>query len=73
MMDILLEALQKAAIVLAVLIAVAASPFVMARVYDVMTGRDAEPRVTAEYWAERGYDTAGNTLPPTCEGEEVEP
>lgn len=73
MMDILLEAMRKAAIALAVLIAIAASPFVLARVYDVMTGRDAEPRITAEYWAERGYDTVGNSLPPTCEGEEAEP
>lgn len=70
MADVLLEALQRLALGLAVLVALAASPFVVARAVEVMSGQDDEPRVDAAYWAERGYDTTNNSLPPVTDGKE---
>lgn len=55
-------------IVLAIL-TLAALPFVFLRVAEVLTGQDGEPRITASYWAERGYDTTGNSLPPVADDE----
>lgn len=69
MADVLLEALQRLALVIAVLVALAASPFVVARAVEVMSGQDDEPRVDAAYWAERGYDTTNNSLPPVTDGQ----
>lgn len=69
MADVLLEALQRLALGLAVLVALAASPFVVARAVEVMSGQDDEPRVDAVYWAERGYDTTQNSLPPVTDGD----
>lgn len=69
MADVLLEALQRLALGLAVLVALAASPFVVARAVEVMSGQDDEPRVDAAYWAERGYDTTNNSLPPVTDGQ----
>lgn len=69
MADVLLDALQRLALVIAVLVALAASPFVVERVAEVMSGQDDEPRVDAEYWAERGYDTTNNSLPPVTDGD----
>ena len=69
MADVLLDALQRLALGLAVLVALAASPFVLERVAEVMSGQDDEPRVDAEYWAERGYDTTNNSLPPVTDGQ----
>ena len=69
MADVLLEALQRVALGLAVLVALAASPFVVARAVEVMSGQDDEPRVDAAYWAERGYDTTNNSLPPVTDGQ----
>lgn len=69
MADVLLEALQRLALVIVVLVALAASPFVLERVAEVMSGQDDEPRVDAAYWAERGYDTTNNSLPPVTDGQ----
>lgn len=69
MADVLLEALQRLALGIAVLVALAASPFVVARAVEVMSGQDDEPRVDAAYWAERGYDTTNNSLPPVTDGQ----
>ena len=69
MADVLIEALQRLALGLAVLVALAASPFVVARAVEVMSGQDDEPRVDAAYWAERGYDTTNNSLPPVTDGQ----
>ena len=69
MFDDFMEALERVALGLAVLVALAASPFVVERVAEVMSGQDDEPRVDAEYWAERGYDTIQNSLPPVAEEE----
>lgn len=69
MADVLLEALQRLALGIAVLVALAASPFVVARAVEVMSGQDDEPRVDAAYWAERGYDTTNNSLPPVTDGD----
>ncbi len=69
MADVLLEALQRLAMGIAVLVALAASPFVVARAVEVMSGQDDEPRVDAAYWAERGYDTTQNSLPPVTDGQ----
>lgn len=69
MADVLLEALQRVALGLAVLVALAASPFVVARAVEVMSGQDDEPRVDAAFWAERGYDTTNNSLPPVTDGQ----
>lgn len=67
MADVLLEALQRLAMGIAVLVALAASPFVLERVAEVMSGQDDEPCVDAAYWAERGYDTTNNSLPPVTD------
>ena len=69
MFDDLMEALQRLALVIVVLVALAASPFVVARAVEVMSGQDDEPRVDAAYWAERGYDTTRNSLPPVTDGQ----
>ena len=69
MADVLLDALQRLALGLAVLVALAASPFVLERVAEVMSGQDDEPRVDAAYWAQRGYDTTNNSLPPVTDGQ----
>lgn len=69
MADVLLDALQRLALGLAVLVALAASPFVLERVAEVMSGQDDEPRVDAAFWAERGYDTTNNSLPPVTDGD----
>lgn len=69
MADVLLDALQRLALGIAVLVALAASPFVVARAVEVMSGQDDEPRVDAAYWAERGYDTTNNSLPPVTDGD----
>ena len=69
MFEDFMEALERVALGIAVLVALAASPFVLERAYDVMTGQDDEPRVDAEYWAERGYDTTNNSLPPVTDGQ----
>ena len=69
MADVLLEALQRLALGLAVLVALAASPFVLERVAEVMSGQDDEPRADAAYWAQRGYDTTNNSLPPVTDGQ----
>lgn len=69
MADVLLDALQRLALGIAVLVALAASPFVLERVAEVMSGQDDEPRVDAAYWAERGYDTTNNSLPPVTDGQ----
>ena len=69
MADVLLDALQRLALGLAVLVALAASPFVLERVAEVMSGQDDEPRVDAAFWAERGYDTTNNSLPPVTDGQ----
>lgn len=69
MADVLLDALQRLALGIAVLVALAASPFVVARAVEVMSGQDDEPRVDAAFWAERGYDTTNNSLPPVTDGD----
>lgn len=69
MADVLLDALQRLALVIVVLVALAASPFVLERVAEVMSGQDDEPRVDAAYWAQRGYDTTQNSLPPVTDGD----
>ena len=69
MADVLLDALQRLALGLAVLVALAASPFVLERVAEVMSGQDDEPRVDAADWAQRGYDTKNNSLPPVTYGQ----
>lgn len=69
MFEDFMEAMERVALGIAVLVALAASPFVVARAYDVMTGQDDEPRVDAAYWAERGYDTTQNSLPPVTDGD----
>lgn len=69
MADVLLDALQRLALGLAVLVALAASPFVLERVAEVMSGQDDEPRMDAAFWAERGYDTTNNSLPPVTDGQ----
>lgn len=69
MFDDFMEALERVALGLAVLVALAASPFVVARAVEVMSGQDDEPRVDAAYWAERGYDTTNNSLPPVTDGQ----
>ncbi len=69
MFDDFMEALERLALGLAVLVALAASPFVVARAVEVMSGQDDEPRVDAAYWAERGYDTTNNSLPPVTDGD----
>ena len=69
MADVLLDALQRLALGLAVLVALTASPFVLERVAEVMSGQDDEPRVDAAYWAQRGYDTTNNSLPPVTDGQ----
>lgn len=69
MFDDFMEALQRLALGIAVLVALAASPFVVARAVEVMSGQDDEPRVDAAYWAERGYDTTNNSLPPVTDGQ----
>ena len=67
MFDDFMEALERLALGLAVLVALAASPFVLERVAEVMSGQDDEPRVDAAFWAERGYDTTNNSLPPVTD------
>lgn len=69
MFDDFMEALERLALGIAVLVALAASPFVVARAVEVMSGQDDEPRVDAAYWAERGYDTTNNSLPPVTDGD----
>lgn len=69
MFDDMIEALERVGLGIAVLVALAASPFVLERVAEVMSGQDDEPRVDATYWAERGYDTTQNSLPPVADGE----
>ena len=69
MFDDFMEALVRLALVIVVLVALAASPFVLERVAEVMSGQDDEPRMDAEYWAERGYDTMQNSLPPVTDGD----
>lgn len=69
MFEDFMEAMERVGLVIVVLVALAASPFVLERAYDVMTGQDEEPRVDATYWAERGYDTTQNSLPPVADGE----
>ena len=69
-LDCLRDVLRFFALLVAALLVLASVPFVAGRVADVLTGQDGEPRVNAAYWAERGYDTTENSLPPVADGKE---
>lgn len=68
--DYLRDLLRLMLVIVLAILTLASLPFVLLRVAEVLTGQDDEPRITASYWAERGYDTTQNTLPPVADGKE---
>lgn len=68
--DYLRDLLRLMLVIVLAILTLAALPFVFLRIVEVLTGQDGEPRITASYWAERGYDTTGNSLPPVADGKE---
>lgn len=67
--DYLRDLLRLMLVIVLAILTLSALPFVFLRIVEVLTGQDSEPRVNAAYWAERGYDTTGNSLPPVADDE----
>lgn len=67
--DCLRDVLRFMLVIVLAILTLSALPFVFLRIVEVLTGQDSEPRVNAAYWAERGYDTTGNSLPPVADDE----